>query len=152
MIRATGNAGLFLLVDDVHAADSDTLYFLNYFFRKLEHIPALVVATIQEKQLSDYPELAELMAEWTAIGHVTLTVVPLERAHVGEYVPKMAVMGEQADESIVDSLFRLSGGNPFFLREALSLITQEPEHCPKVSGLMRSGVWFPGAGHGLAAC
>jgi peptide/nickel transport system substrate-binding protein len=25
-------------------------------------------------------------------------------------------------------------------------------HCPKVSGLMRSGVWFPGAGHGLAAC
>ena len=29
----------------------------------------------------------------------TLTVVPLERAHVGEYVCKMAVMGEQADES-----------------------------------------------------
>jgi hypothetical protein len=25
-------------------------------------------------------------------------------------------------------------------------------HCPKVSGLMRSGVWFPVAGHGLAAC
>jgi hypothetical protein len=30
------------------------------------------------------------------------------------------------DESIVDRLFRLSGGNPFFLREALNLITQEP--------------------------
>jgi hypothetical protein len=25
-------------------------------------------------------------------------------------------------------------------------------HCPKVSGLMRSGVWFSTAGHGLAAC
>jgi hypothetical protein len=25
-------------------------------------------------------------------------------------------------------------------------------HCPKVSGLMRSGVWFLGAGYGLAAC
>jgi hypothetical protein len=110
---AVGKTGLFLLVDDLHAADPDTLYFLNYFFRKLEHIPVLVVATIQQEQLSDYPELADLTAEWTAIGHVTLTVVPLERAHVGEYVRKMAVLGEQADESIVDRLFKLSGGNPF---------------------------------------
>jgi ADP-ribosylglycohydrolase/tetratricopeptide (TPR) repeat protein len=117
---------LFLLVDDLHAADPDTLYFLNYLFRKLEHIPVLAVATIQEERLSEYPELADLMAEWAAIGHVTLAVVPFERAHVGEYVRKMAAMGEQADESIIDRLFRLSGGNPFFLREALSLITQAP--------------------------
>jgi ADP-ribosylglycohydrolase/tetratricopeptide (TPR) repeat protein len=124
---ATGNAGLFLLVDDLHAADPDTLYFMNYLFRKLEHVPVLAVVTMREEQLSDYPQLADLMAEWTAIGHVTLTVVPLERAHVGEYVRKMAAVGEQADDSIVDRLFRLSGGNPFFLREALSLITQAPE-------------------------
>ena len=128
LIRATsGNAGLFLLVDDLHAADPDTLYFLNYLFRKLRQVPVLAVATIQEEQLSDYPELADLMAEWAATGHVTVTVVPLERAHVGEYVRMMSAMGEQADESIVDRLFRLTGGNPFFLREALSLITQSPE-------------------------
>ena len=128
LIRATsGNAGLFLLVDDLHAADPDTLYFLNYLFRKLRQVPVLAAATIQEEQLSDYPELADLMAEWSATGHVTLTVVPLERAHVGEYVRMMSATGEQADESIVDRLFRLTGGNPFFLREALSLITQSPE-------------------------
>jgi ADP-ribosylglycohydrolase/tetratricopeptide (TPR) repeat protein len=128
LVRATaGNVGLFLLVDDLHAADPDTLYFLNYLFRKLERVPVLAVATIQEEQLNDYPELADLVAEWSAIGHVTLTVVPFERAHVGEYVRTMAAMGEQADESIVDRLFQLSGGNPFFLREALSLITQAPE-------------------------
>ena len=128
LVRATtGNVGLFLLVDDLHAADPDTLYFMNYLFRKLEQIPVLVVATIREERLSDYPQLADLVAEWAAIGHVTLTVVPLERAHVGEYVRKMAVIGERADDSIVDRLFQLSGGNPFFLREALSLITQAPE-------------------------
>ena len=102
------------------------MYFLNYLFRKLRQVPVLVVATIQEEQLSDYPELADLMAEWSAAGHVTLTVVPLERAHVGEYVRTMSAAGEQADESIVDRLFRLTGGNPFFLREAVSLITQSP--------------------------
>jgi tetratricopeptide (TPR) repeat protein len=127
LVRATaGNVGLFLLVDDLHAADPDTLYFLNYLFRKLERVPVLAVATIQEEQLNDYPELADLVAEWAAIGHVTLAVVPFERAHVGEYVRKMTALGEQADESIVDRLFQLSGGNPFFLREALSLITQAP--------------------------
>ena len=67
-----------------------------------------------------------LMAEWSAAGHVTLTVVPLERAHVGEYVRMMSAAGELADESIVDRLFRLTGGNPFFLREAVNLITQSP--------------------------
>jgi hypothetical protein len=36
------------------------------------------------------------MAEWSAAGHVTLTVVPLERAHVGEYVRMMSATGEQA--------------------------------------------------------
>jgi ADP-ribosylglycohydrolase len=131
LIRATASkAGLFLLVDDLQAADSDTLFFLNYFFRKLDDLPVLAVATIQEEQLSGYPELADLMAEWTAIGHVTLTVVPLERAHVGEYVRKAAIPGGQADESVVDRLFKLSGGNPFFLREALSLITAEPASRP----------------------
>jgi hypothetical protein len=81
LIKATsGNAGLFLLVDDLHAADPDTLYFLNYLFRKLRQVPVLAAATIQEEQLSDYPELADLMAEWSAAGHVTVTVVPLERA------------------------------------------------------------------------
>ena len=128
LLRATsGNAGLFLLVDDLHAADPDTLYFLNYLFRKLRQVPVLVVATIQEEQLSSYLELSDLMAEWAATGHVVITVVPLERAHVGEYVRTMSAIGEQADESIVDRLFRLTGGNPFFLREALSLITQSPE-------------------------
>ena len=127
LIKATsGNTGLFLLVDDLHAADPDTLYFLNYLFRKLRQVPVLVAATIQEEQLSDYSELADLMAEWSATGHVTLTVVPLERAHVGEYVRTMSAAGEQADESMVDRLFRLTGGNPFFLREAVSLITQAP--------------------------
>jgi ADP-ribosylglycohydrolase/tetratricopeptide (TPR) repeat protein len=128
LIKATsGSVGLFLLIDDLHAADPDTLYFLNYLFRKLGRVPVLVVTTIQEEQLNEYPELADLMAEWAATGHVIVTVVPLERAHVGEYVRTMSVMGEQADESIVDRLFRLTGGNPFFLREALSLLTQSPE-------------------------
>ena len=117
---------MFLLADDLHAADPDTLYFLSYLLGKLRQVPVLAAATIQEDQLADYPELADLMAEWSAAGHVTLTVVPLERAHVGEFVQMMSAGGERADEGVVDRLFRLTGGNPFFLREALALISGSP--------------------------
>ena len=127
LIKAiAGRSGLFLLVEDLHSADPDTLYFLNYLFRKLDQMPVLAVATIQEEQLNDYPQLGDLIAEWTASGYATLTVVPLERAHVGEYVRQMAAMGQGPDETTVDRLFQLTGGNPFFLREALNLITQAP--------------------------
>ena len=125
LIKAiAGRSGLFLLVDDLHSADPDTLYFLNYLFRKLDQMPVLAVATIKEEQLNDYPQLGDLVAEWTASGYAALTVVPLERAHVGEYVRQRAAMGQDPDEATVDRLFQLTGGNPFFLREALNLITQ----------------------------
>ena len=128
LIKAiAGRSGLFLHVDDLHSADPDTLYFLNYLFRKLDQMPVLAVATIQEEQLNDYPQLGDLVAEWTASGYAALTVVPLERAHVGEYVRQRAAMGQDPDETTVDRLFQLTGGNPFFLREALNLITQAPE-------------------------
>jgi hypothetical protein len=38
----------------------------------------------------------------------------------------MSAAGKQADDSTVDRLFRLTGGNPFLLREALTLITGSP--------------------------
>ena len=43
---------------------------------------------------------------------MTLTVVPLERAHVGEYVRMMSAAGELADESIVTACFRLTAVIP----------------------------------------
>jgi predicted ATPase len=127
LIRIAGDEGLSLLVEDLHAADSDTLHFVNYLLHKIKDCRVLVTITIQEEQLADAPHVADLVAQWTASGYGTLTVVPLERAHVGEYVRQMAEQGRQADEATVDRLFRLTGGNPFFLRETLNLITGAPD-------------------------
>jgi AAA ATPase domain/MalT-like TPR region len=127
LFRLAGDSGLFLLVEDLHAADSDTLYFLNYLFRKIRDYRVLAVVTIQEERIGELPHMADLVAQWTASGYATLTVVPLERAHVGEYVQQAAAAGRPADEATVDRLFQLTGGNPFFLRETLHLLAQAPE-------------------------
>jgi ADP-ribosylglycohydrolase/energy-coupling factor transporter ATP-binding protein EcfA2 len=127
LTKVADDTGLSLLVEDLHAADSDTLYFLNYLLHKISDYRVLVIVTIKEEQLNEAPHVADLVAQWTASGYGTLTVVPLERAHVGEYVQKATAHGRPVDEETVDRLFKLTGGNPFFLREALNLIADVPE-------------------------
>ncbi|MBV9013667.1 MAG: ADP-ribosylglycohydrolase family protein [Pseudonocardiales bacterium] len=122
LIGISQKHGLLSAVEDLHQADQDTLFFINYLLRKIRSHQVLVVFTIQEEQLSDTPQLADLLARWTAEGYAVLTVVPLERAHVGEYVHMVAALGSVADEALVDRLFRLTGGNPFFLKETLALL------------------------------
>lgn len=117
-------SGLCLLVEDLHAADRDTLFFLNYFLRKVRDSRIVAIFTIQEEQLLAAPDLADLVAQWTAEGYAILTILPLERAHVGEYVQKVAALGIVPDEAFVDRLFSLTGGNPFFLKESLQLLAQ----------------------------
>lgn len=126
LIGISDKRGLLLAVEDLHQADEDTLFFLNYFLRKLRGHKILAVFTIQEEQLPDAPQLADLVARWTAEGYAVLTVVPLERAHVGEYVKMVTALGSVADEELVDRLFRLTGGNPFFLKETLALLAIQP--------------------------
>jgi len=79
--------GLCVVVEDLHAADDDTLFFLHYFLRKIRNHRVLAMLTIQEEQLREAPALADLLAQWTAEGYVVLTVLPLERAHVGGVRP-----------------------------------------------------------------
>ncbi len=84
LIGISDERGLLLAVEDLHQADQDTLFFINYLLRKIRGHKVLAIFTIQEEQLSDAPQLADLVARWTAEGYAVLTVVPLERAHVGE--------------------------------------------------------------------
>lgn len=126
LIGISDKHGLLLAVEDLHQADQDTLFFINYLLRKIRGHKVLAVFTIQEEQLPDAPQLADLVARWTAEGYALLTVVPLERAHVGEYVHMVTALGSVADEALVDRLFRLTGGNPFFLKETLALLAIRP--------------------------
>jgi ADP-ribosylglycohydrolase/tetratricopeptide (TPR) repeat protein len=122
LIGLSEKHGLCLIVEDLHAADQDTLYFLHYLLKKIRTRRIVVISTIQEEQLAEAPPLADLLAQWTAAGDAVLTVLPLERAHVGQYAHMALATGHEVDEKLVDSLFRLSGGNPFFMKETLRLL------------------------------
>jgi tetratricopeptide (TPR) repeat protein len=129
--------GLLLAVEDLHAADPDTLYFLNYLLPKARTSKLLAVFTVQEEQLGVQP-LAELLGQWRRLGHRSLPVPPLPRAHVGEFIA--VTTGRAAvEEPVADRLFRLTGGNPFFLQESVGWFDQH-----RHSRVDQPADWGPG--------
>jgi ADP-ribosylglycohydrolase/tetratricopeptide (TPR) repeat protein len=115
--------GLLLAVEDLHGADPDTLYFLNYLLHKARTSKLLAVFIIQEDQLGSAP-LAELLEEWRKLGHLMLPVPPLPRPQVAEFIAVVAGR-DQVGESEAEWLFRLTGGNPFFLQESVGWFDQQ---------------------------
>lgn len=115
--------GLCFVVEDLHDVDQDTLYFVNYLLGKIRGHRLLVLMTVQSEQLREAPNLQQLMSRWSAEGYAALTVTPLERAHVGEYVRSTLSLGAEPAENLVDQVFRLTGGNPFYLKETLHILS-----------------------------
>lgn len=146
LLGIAATEGLFLVVEDLHAADEGTLYFLVYLLRKVRAGRAMVVFTVQEEREDEAP-LGELIAQWRRQGHLLLRVAPLERQDVGNYVRAFTGM-QRADQDLVDRLVTLTGGNPFFLKETLTPDAEEPPDdkqahqrtrvAPKVSALLQS--------------
>lgn len=148
LLGIAATEGLFLVVEDLHAADEGTLYFLVYLLRKVRAGRAMVVFTVQEERQDEAP-LGELIAQWRRQGHLLLRVAPLERQDVGNYVRAFTGM-QRADQDLVDRLVTLTGGNPFFLKETLTPDAEEPAPddeqalhqrtrvAPKVSALLQS--------------
>jgi DNA-binding CsgD family transcriptional regulator/tetratricopeptide (TPR) repeat protein len=101
------------VLEDVHWADEATLDVLRLLARRVETVPALVVATYRDDELDRTHPLRILIGELAtsrAVGRVKL--VRLSPAAVAQLATPYGV---DADE-----LYRKTGGNPFFVVEALA--------------------------------
>jgi DNA-binding CsgD family transcriptional regulator/tetratricopeptide (TPR) repeat protein len=101
------------VLEDVHWADEATLDVLRIVARRLETLPALVVATFRDDELERHALLRILLGE---IAHgrqaVRVDVEPLSPTAVSILA---APHGVDADD-----LYRKTNGNPFFVTEALA--------------------------------
>src|SRR4029453_5848874 len=101
------------VLEDLHWADEATLDVLRLLARRVETVPALVVASYRDDQLDRTHPLRILIGELAtsrAVGRVKL--VRLSPAAVAQLATPYGV---DADE-----LYRKTGGNPFFVVEALA--------------------------------
>jgi DNA-binding CsgD family transcriptional regulator len=108
-------AGLGLVIEDVHWADSATLDLLTFLTRAVRRGAVTVVATCR----SDEAPLAAHVAGWLAhargSGMKEIRLGPLSRAEVAEQVAALA--DGSVSPRVVDELYARAEGNPFFTEQ-----------------------------------
>ena len=112
-----------LVVEDVHWCDDLSLDFLLHLARRCRNVPLLLLITYR----SD--ELHTGFRQWlTQLDRERLTqefsLRPLSRSDVDGMVRAILALERAVDADLIDTLYNLSEGNPFFVEELLeSLIT-----------------------------
>jgi DNA-binding CsgD family transcriptional regulator/tetratricopeptide (TPR) repeat protein len=104
-----GTAPVVVVVEDAHWADDATLDILRYVGRRVDRLPALLVVSYRDALDEQHP-LCRVLGGFTAA--VRLALRPLSTAAV-ERLASLAGRDAQG-------LASLTGGNPFFVAEALA--------------------------------
>ena len=101
-----------VILEDLHWADDATLDVLRLIARRIETVPALVLATYRDDELDRLHPLRILLGEIATGSAVTrLNVGPLSPSAVAELAEPFGVDPQE--------LHRKTGGNAFFVTEAL---------------------------------
>ena len=133
---------LLLVLEDIHWADSGTLYLMRHLARRTRQERLLIVLTYREVELdpSGYlPEiLLDLQREHLA---VRLKLGRFDRDHTGDLLQTLLTPAGQVDPKLVKAVHRETEGNPFFIEEVCKALVEEDKL------VMEEGQWrtLPGA-------
>jgi DNA-binding CsgD family transcriptional regulator len=127
-----------VVLDDVHWADGATLDVLRILGRRIETLPALLVAIYRDDELDRRHPLRVLLGELTQSERVVRIAV--ERLSRGAVAALAAVNGLDADD-----LYRKTGGNPFFVTEVLASPTAAVPDTARDAVLARAARLSPDA-------
>jgi DNA-binding CsgD family transcriptional regulator len=116
-------AGLVVVLDDLHWADSSSAQLLAHLGRELAATRVLVVATYRDDEITPESPAGEAVAELRR----QRTTVPLRldgltEAEVAAQLEN--TYGQRFDQDVVAGVARRSGGNPFFVTEIGRLLEQ----------------------------
>jgi len=113
---------LLLVIDDLHAADADSLLLLKFLARDLPQSRILAIGTYRELEVRRSAQQAELLGE--IIREATgIPLRGLSREEIAEFIERYA--GFAADPTLLESLTKTTEGSPFFLDEIVRLMKAE---------------------------
>jgi DNA-binding CsgD family transcriptional regulator len=106
-------APLALLIDDLHWADAPSLRFLVYLARRLEGLPATVIASVRTGDSGPDQGLVDGLE--ASPGAQVVSLAALSESGVASVLD--AVFGRAPEPGFARSCHRATGGNPFFVRQ-----------------------------------
>ena len=127
---------LLLLIDDLNLADFASVQLLRYLAGKILSQPLVLIAAYREDQVRDAEYLAETLDDLKREGLATITKVKPLGLEETKKLMEEVTRSKIADKSLVQSVFRISQGNPFFIHElAFSIISNAPRMRGSTTGL-----------------
>jgi DNA-binding SARP family transcriptional activator len=139
LLRALQRPGLTILVlDDLHSADEATLDVVRLLGRRVEGVPALVLASYRDDVLERTHPLR------TVIGDMP-SGLPVIRLAVGPLSPAGVDLLAGGRNEISAELYEKTGGNPFFVTEVLAADGQAVPASVRDAVLARCGGLSPAA-------
>lgn len=108
-----------IVLEDAHWADNASLEFLRFLGRRLSELRALVIVTYRDDEESSTTTLRQVLGDLATAGVARRIVLqPLSLDAVG-----LLSQGSEMDPS---TLYRFTGGNPFFVTEVLGAGSTTP--------------------------
>jgi DNA-binding CsgD family transcriptional regulator len=114
---------LVLLVDDTHWLDLGSARFLEYLARRLEGLPVLLAVAMRAGEGVDLPGRLRVLSDAAAS-----VLAPAALSEAASAVLVRDRLGAWADEELCRSCHRMTGGNPFYLRELTTALGEEGRH------------------------
>jgi DNA-binding CsgD family transcriptional regulator/tetratricopeptide (TPR) repeat protein len=133
MRRALATTPTLLVLEDLHWADQATLDLLDHLGRRLEALPALIVCTFRDDEVTGSHPLTLVLGDLASRDGVTRMQVPrLSR-------PAVSRLALEAGSPLdLDELYRRTGGNAFFVTEVLAAETAEVTPSVRDAALARA--------------
>lgn len=100
-----------VVLEDLHWADAATLDLVKFLARRIQRVRALLVLSYRDDELGEGHPLQLVLGDLPADAVVRVPLLPLSEAGVDE-------LARQSSRS-ADGIYAATGGNPFFVTEAL---------------------------------
>lgn len=120
-----------VVVEDVHWADEATLDLLLFVGRRIADLPATVIVTYREEDAGRDHPLRKVLGDLATAGHQRLTVPRLSPEAVSELAARAGRDGSE--------LYAVTGGNAFFVTEALTAPSGQLPETVRDAVLARAG-------------
>lgn len=122
-LQAAGRAQpLALILDDLHAADRSSLLLLEFIAAELTDAPLFVLGTSRAAEALAEQDAAGVLGDLARWGH-RLPLRGLSRSQVAALIA--GGFGLTPSKSVLTGVYEATGGNPFFVNEAVRLLAAE---------------------------
>src|SRR6266567_3684350 len=120
-LRATTTRPLLLVIEDLHWSDESTLEFLHFFARQTAKHRLLMVLTYRNDEI--HQPLRCLLAQFDRERQrQEVLLEPLTRANTETFLQAILRGSRSLPTGMLDALYELTEGNPFFLEEVLKAL------------------------------